>query len=45
VLGRLDGRVFVDDGGATYAVDARTGRVARVARQVPELLVGSMRRY
>ncbi|HKG10157.1 MAG TPA: hypothetical protein VKB07_06250 [Gaiellaceae bacterium] len=45
VLGRLDGRVFVDDGGATYAVDARTGRVARIVRQVPELLVGSMRRY
>jgi hypothetical protein len=45
VLGRLDGRVFVGDGGATYAVDARTGRVARIVRQVPELLVGSMRRY
>ena len=45
VLGQLDGRVFVDDGGATYTVDARTGRVARIVRQVPELLVGSMRRY
>lgn len=43
VLGRLDGRVFVDDD--TYAVDAGTGRVARVVRQLPELLVGSMRRY
>jgi len=45
VLGRLDGRVFVDDGGVSYAVDARMGRVARIVRQVPELLVGSMRRY
>jgi hypothetical protein len=45
VLARLDERAFVDDGDATYAVDIRTGRVLRVARQVPELLVGSMQRY
>jgi hypothetical protein len=45
VLARLDQRAFVDDGGVTYAVDTRTGRVLRVVRQVPELLVGSMQRY
>jgi hypothetical protein len=45
VLARLDERAFVDDGGVTYAVDTRTGRVLRVVRQVPELLVGSMQRY
>jgi hypothetical protein len=45
VLARLDERVFVDDGALTRAVDARTGRVLRVVREVPELLVGSMQRY
>jgi hypothetical protein len=45
VLGRLDDRAFVDDGGAAYAVNTQTGRVLRRVRQVPELLVGSMQRY
>lgn len=45
VLTRLDERVFVDTGGVTRAVDARTGRVGVVVRQVPELLVGNMQRY
>lgn len=45
VLERLDERVFVDDGGVTYAVDARIGRIVRVMSGVPQLLVGSMQRY
>jgi hypothetical protein len=46
VLARLDERVFVENGdGLTRAVDARTGRVQLVVREVPELLVGNMRRY
>jgi hypothetical protein len=46
VLARLDDRVFVENGdGLTRAVDARTGRVRLVVREVPELLVGSMLRY
>ena len=46
VLARLDERVFVvGDGGLTRAVDARTGCVELFVHELPELLVGSMRRY
>ena len=45
LIGTVAGRVFVDAIGGTRVVRARDGRVSRWRRDVPDVLVGSMRRY
>jgi hypothetical protein len=45
LMGTVTDRVFVDAIGGTQVVRARDGRVSRWRRDVPDVLVGSMRRY